>query len=152
MLLGEADKFAVTFYPDKKKILVSKGSTILSAAISAGIYVQSTCGGDGVCGRCKVIVKSGIVVSQPTGRISLQERRQGYYLACLSTVEGDLEVEIPEQSRASFEKLSPEEVELRMKGFYSSAEEIEESEAFVGEEIFVHSPLATKLYMELPPA
>ncbi|MDD4907863.1 MAG: ASKHA domain-containing protein [Candidatus Omnitrophica bacterium] len=151
MITGEVDKFTVTFYPDKKKILVSKGVTVLSAAISAGVYIHSTCGGDGVCGRCKVIIKSGTVISAPTGRLSLQERKQGYHLACLATIESDLEVEIPEQSRASFEKLSPEEVELRMKGFYSAPEEIEESEAFVGEEIFVHSPLATKLYLELPP-
>jgi uncharacterized 2Fe-2S/4Fe-4S cluster protein (DUF4445 family) len=151
MITGEVDKFTVTFYPDKKKILVSKGSSVLSAAISAGVYIHSTCGGDGVCGRCKVIVKSGTVMSAPTGRLTLQERKQGYYLACLATVESDVEIDIPEQSRASFEKLSPEEVELRMKGFYSPAEEIEESEAFVGEEIFVHSPLATKLYIELPP-
>ena len=151
MMTGEVDKFTVSFHPDKKKILVSKGSTVLSAAISAGVYIHSTCGGDGVCGRCKVIVKSGNVMSAPTGRLSLQERKQGYYLACLATIEGDVEIEIPEASRASFEKLSPEEVELRMKGFYSVSEEIEESEAFVGEEIFVHSPLATKLYLELPP-
>jgi len=151
VLLKDIDKFTVTFVPDNKKIVVNKGQTILSAAISAGVDINSSCGGDGVCGRCKVIVKSGNVVSSPTGRLSLDEKKQGYYLACLTTIEEDIEIEVPEQSRADFAKLSPAEVEMRLKGFYSTAEEIEESEAFVGEEIFVHSPLATKLYLELPP-
>ncbi len=41
-------KFKVTFLPDNKSILVEKDKTILSAAISAGVYVNSVCGGDGL--------------------------------------------------------------------------------------------------------
>ena len=89
------DKFKVTFYPDNKTIEVEKGKTILSAAISAGVYINSSCGGDGVCGRCKVILKKGQVLTQPTGRISLDERRQGIYLSCLTKIQSDLEVEVP---------------------------------------------------------
>ncbi|MFA5410639.1 MAG: ASKHA domain-containing protein [Candidatus Omnitrophota bacterium] len=144
------EKFKVTFYPDNKTIEVEKGKTILTAAISAGVYINSSCGGDGVCGRCKVILKKGEVISQPTGRLSLEERRQGVHLACLSTIEGDLEVEIPPESRLDLEQLNPEEVDLRLKGLYSKAEEIEPVKSILGEEIFHHSPLATKLYLELP--
>jgi uncharacterized 2Fe-2S/4Fe-4S cluster protein (DUF4445 family) len=145
------EKFKVTFYPDNKTIEVEKGKTILSAAISAGVYITSSCGGDGVCGRCKVILKKGKVATQPTGRISLEERKRGIYLSCLTSVEEDLEVEVPPESRLDFEKLTPAEVDLRLKGLYTKAEEIEPSAPIVGEEIFVHSPLATKLYLELPP-
>jgi uncharacterized 2Fe-2S/4Fe-4S cluster protein (DUF4445 family) len=63
------EKFKVTFYPDNKTVEVEKGKTILTAAISASVYINSSCGGEGVCGRCKVIVKIGQVFSQPTGRI-----------------------------------------------------------------------------------
>ena len=145
------EKFKVTFYPDNKSVEVERGKSILSAALSAGIYINSSCGGDGVCGRCKVILKKGQVMAHPTGRISLQERKGGVYLACLSLIQSDLEVEIPPESRLDFEKLSPEEVELRLKGVYSESEEVESSASILGEEIFVHSPLATKLYLELPP-
>jgi uncharacterized 2Fe-2S/4Fe-4S cluster protein (DUF4445 family) len=144
------EKFKVTFYPDNKSIEAEKGKTILSAAISAGVYINSSCGGDGVCGRCKVILKKGQVITQPTGRIGLEERRRGVYLACLSTIQSDLEIEVPPESRIEFEKLSPQELELRLKGLYSESEEVESAPSVLGEEIFVHSPLATKLYLELP--
>ena len=145
------EKFKVTFYPDNKTIEVEKGKNILSAAISAGVYINSSCGGDGVCGRCKVILKKGQVLTQPTGRISLEERKKGIYLACLTTIQSDLEIEIPPESRLDLEKLTPEEIDLRLKGLYSESEEVEAPESILGEEIFVHSPLATKLYLELPP-
>lgn len=145
------EKFKVTFYPDNKTIEVEKGKSILSAAISAGIYINSSCGGDGVCGRCKVILKKGEVFTQPTGRISLEERKCGIYLSCLTTIQGDLEVEVPPESRVDFGKLTPQELELRLKGLYSESEEVESSRSLLGEEIFVHSPLATKVYLELPP-
>ena len=149
--LVRMDKFKVQFYPDNKTIEVEKGKTILSAAISAGVYINSSCGGDGVCGRCKVILKSGQVITQPTGRISLEERKRGVYLACLATIQSDLEVEIPAESRLDLEKLSPQDLDLRLKGLYSESEDVESTASVLGEEIFVHSPLATKLYLELPP-
>ncbi|MFH1889064.1 MAG: ASKHA domain-containing protein [Candidatus Omnitrophota bacterium] len=145
------EKLKVTFYPDNKTIEVDKGKTILSAAISAGVYVNSGCGGDGVCGRCKVILKNGQVVTHPSGRISLQERKRGIYLACLTTIQSDLEVVIPPESRLDLEKLSPEEMDIRLKGLYTESEDVESAVSILGEEIFTHSPLATKLYLELPP-
>jgi uncharacterized 2Fe-2S/4Fe-4S cluster protein (DUF4445 family) len=144
------EKFKVTFYPDNKSIEVDKGKTILSVAISAGVYINSSCGGDGVCGRCKVILKKGQVITQPTGRLSLEERRRGVYLACFASVQSDLEVEVPPESRLDFEKLKSEEVDLRLKGLYTESEEVESAKSILGEEIFLHSPLATKLYLELP--
>jgi uncharacterized 2Fe-2S/4Fe-4S cluster protein (DUF4445 family) len=143
-------KFKVTFYPDNKTIEVEKGKTILSAAMSGGIYINSGCGGDGVCGRCKVILKKGQVQTHPTGRLSLEERKRGVYLACLARVQSDLEVEIPAESRLDFEKLTQEEIDLRLKGLYSESEEIELAPPILGKELFIHSPLATKLYLELP--
>ena len=144
------EKFKVTFVPDNKTIEVEKDKTILSAAISAGVYINSACGGEGVCGRCKVILKKGKVLSLPNAAITLDERRQHMYLACLTTIHSDLEVEIPSESRLDFEKLSPQELELRLKGLYSPAEDIQPASTPLTETLFTHSPLATKLYLELP--
>ena len=144
------EKFKITFYPDNKSIEVERGKTILSSAISAGVYINSSCGGDGVCGRCKVILKKGQVSTQPSGRISLEERKKQIFLACLTTIQSDLEIEVPPESRLDLEKLTQDEIDLRLKGLYSESEEIEPSASILGEEIFVHSPLATKLYLELP--
>ena len=93
------DKFKVTFQPDNKSVEVARDTTILSAAVSCGVYIKSDCGGDGVCGRCKVILKRGKVLTQPTGIINAQERKRNIYLACLTTVHSDLEIEVPSGSR-----------------------------------------------------
>jgi uncharacterized 2Fe-2S/4Fe-4S cluster protein (DUF4445 family) len=145
------EKFKVRFEPDNKEIEIAKGKTILAAAISAEVHINSSCGGDGVCGRCKVIIKSGKVHTQPTGRISIEEKRLGYILACLSTIESDLVVEIPSESRLDFDKASEAEQYLqRLKGIFSDAVEVEKGISVLPEDIFAHSPLATKVYLEIP--
>jgi len=145
------EKVTVKFYPDNKQVQIEKGKTVLAAAISAGMHINSSCGGDGVCGRCKVIIKSGKVQTQPTGRITLEERRLGYLLACLSTIETDLEVEIPPESRLDLEKITEAEAYLqRLKGVFTESVEVEKGTSILPEDIFTHSPLATKLYLEVP--
>ncbi|MFH0739135.1 MAG: ASKHA domain-containing protein [Candidatus Omnitrophota bacterium] len=144
------EKFKVTFYPDNKTVEVEKDRSILSAAISAGAYINSSCGGDGVCGRCKVILRSGKVISQSAGRITADEKKRGVHLACATFVQSDLEVEIPARSRLNLEGLTQEEINKRLQRDYSAPEELDLSELPPGADIFVHSPLATKLYLELP--
>ncbi|MDD5165878.1 MAG: ASKHA domain-containing protein [Candidatus Omnitrophica bacterium] len=138
------EKFKVKFYPDNKAIEVKNDTTILSAAISCGVYINSVCGGDGVCGKCKVIVRNGTVITQPNGAINLEEKRQHIYLACLTTIHSDAEIEVLPESRLDFEKLSTQE-------FYTKSEEIEPAASSLKEGVFAHSPLATKEYLELPP-
>jgi uncharacterized 2Fe-2S/4Fe-4S cluster protein (DUF4445 family) len=146
------EEFNVTFLPDKLTIKVAQGETILGAALSAGVYIHSSCGGEGVCGRCKVIVKQGKVSSSPTGRISKEEKEKGYHLACLGIIESDLVIEVPAESRSEFDKISEEEAfDQRLKGIYSKAEEIDKADNYLAKDIFAHSPLATKLFLKLDP-
>ena len=99
----EKDTYTVTFFqPHPTKIEVHKGGDLLSAAVAAGVYINSSCGGDGVCGRCKVIIKKGEIKTEPSGRISMQEREKGYVLACQTTVHSDAEIEVPAESRLDF--------------------------------------------------
>ena len=144
-------KYKVTFYPDNKTVEVPDDTTILSAAISAGVYVNSTCGGDGVCGRCKVVLKKGQVLTQPTGRISPEERKKGMYLACLTSIHSDTEIDVPPESRLDLENLSVQDVELRLKGMYDRAEEIEFPVPGLVDGVFAYEPLAQKLYLSLTP-
>jgi uncharacterized 2Fe-2S/4Fe-4S cluster protein (DUF4445 family) len=143
------EKCKVTFYPDNKTVEVPKGETILAAALSVDIYLSSTCGGDGVCGRCKVLVKKGKVVSQPTGRVSTEEKEKGVHLACLTVIEGDVEIEILPQSRLDFEKISDQDVEARLRGLYSDAEEIEVTN-IPKTVAYTPDPLTSKLHIVLP--
>lgn len=142
----------VTFYPYDKKIEVPAGTDILTAAMAAGIYINSSCGGEGVCGRCKVIVKSGEVQSEPTGRLSKEELEKSYVLACHSTIHSDAEIDVPPASRLEKEQILTEEVrEERLVGVFSKAEEVEKGVEIKERAIFSHSPLATKLFLKLPP-
>ncbi len=145
------DKFKVTFKPDNKDIRIRKGENLLRAAVQAGIYIHSSCGGDGVCGRCKIIVKKGNFRTEPTGRITKEEKKRGYVLACLTSVQGNLVVEIPPESKLDLEEITEEEAKfLRLKGLFTPSEEVEVERAFIKEKVFEHSPLATKLYLKLP--
>ena len=144
------EHFKVTFYPDNKTVTVQKDTTILAASISAGVYINSSCGGDGVCGRCKVVLRSGKVLSQSSGRLTPAERSRGIYLACLTAVHGDLQVEVPPESRLSLEGLTPEEVASRLKRDYSEPEDIEPCDVVPVGDAFGHAPLAAKAYVSLP--
>lgn len=92
--------YIVTFQPDNKSIKVKKGQTLMQAAIEAGVFINSVCGGLGKCGKCKVQVK-GKVSAPDSELISKEEKDNNICLACESTVEGDVEVYIPEVSRAA---------------------------------------------------
>jgi uncharacterized 2Fe-2S/4Fe-4S cluster protein (DUF4445 family) len=89
----------VHFLPDDRNVEVERGESVLAAAQKAGIYISSVCGGDGICGKCRVIVRSGEIHSKPTTLLDRDEIRRNYILACQSTVQGDLEVEIPPETR-----------------------------------------------------
>lgn len=45
------DKHTVVFQPMGVKTEVTTGTSLLEAANEAGIYVNSLCGGEGVCGK-----------------------------------------------------------------------------------------------------
>jgi len=145
------EKFKVVFKPDGKIAEVKKGADLLSAAVSCGLHINSSCGGEGICGRCKVIIKKGNFRTEPSGRISIQERKKGYVLACLTTVEGDLEVLVPRESRLDLGKIKEEDARLhRLKGIYSEATDIDKGKPIISEDVFTHSPISTKIYVDLP--
>ncbi|HUT86687.1 MAG TPA: 2Fe-2S iron-sulfur cluster-binding protein, partial [Candidatus Heimdallarchaeota archaeon] len=76
----------VTFLPSEESIEVESGTTLLDAAKQAGVFVASICGGDGICGKCRLVVQSGEVDASPTTLLSRQEIQAGYVLACQTKV------------------------------------------------------------------
>jgi uncharacterized 2Fe-2S/4Fe-4S cluster protein (DUF4445 family) len=84
----------ITFHPDKKRVAVPLGSDILTASVKANIFLASSCGGKGMCGRCKVKILSGEIDSEPTGKISEEEKKNNIFLACRTFAKSNLEVEI----------------------------------------------------------
>jgi uncharacterized 2Fe-2S/4Fe-4S cluster protein (DUF4445 family) len=90
----------IHFVPSGLEVEAPAGTTILEAAQEAGIMINSICGGDGICGKCKVQVVEGKVDSPPTMLLSRDEVQRNYLLACQAKlVDGDVVVSIPEESR-----------------------------------------------------
>ena len=90
----------VTFQPSGKTVYVLKGTRLVEAAAGAGITLDVPCGGEGTCGKCRVIVRRGACPATPAELelLSEQELAGGYRLACQSLVCGPTTVEIPESS------------------------------------------------------
>ncbi len=128
----------VRFLPDERVAEVEKGQTVLAAAQKAGIYISSLCGGDGICGKCRVILRSGEIGSKPTTLLGRDEIRQGYILACQCTVQGDLEVEIPPETRLEEGRILSDEDAER----FGQLSLIQRAE-------FPHAPLVRKMHLEL---
>jgi uncharacterized 2Fe-2S/4Fe-4S cluster protein (DUF4445 family) len=87
----------VVFEPQGVEVEVPAGMVLGEAIARAGIEFNLPCGGQGRCGRCKVIVRSGEVVRRGSSRITEEELTRGYALACQTEVYGDLDVLIPPQ-------------------------------------------------------
>jgi len=88
----------VKFLPHETEIEVPDGETIIHAAMEAGIHINASCGGEGVCGKCRVMIEQGTVEGGITEKLSLEDQDKGYRLACQAVVKGDLAVRIPVES------------------------------------------------------
>ena len=88
----------VRFLPHNREIQVPLGENLLRAAMEAGVYIQASCGGEGLCGKCKVRIEKGEVAGERTPKISEEEFEGGSRLACQTQIRSDLEVRIPVES------------------------------------------------------
>ncbi len=144
-------KCRVTFFPDRKEVVVDAGTTVLSAALSAQIALASDCGGEGVCGKCRVAVKAGRIEASGRGKRVLRGSAPGTVLACQALVMSDLNVEIPPEARLGAGAPGGEEMDLRCRGFFEQIEEAATPEHRPPEQPVELAPVVTKVYLELPP-
>lgn len=108
------EKFMVIFQPSGRRGFVQKGKTLKEASIQLGVDIEGVCGGKGLCGKCKVKVEHGLFenygirsshnnlspMNETEKRFfNPEEEREGYRLACLTKIVGDLVVFVPEESR-----------------------------------------------------
>ena len=129
-------KCLVIFHPEGRVVDVEKGSRLLDAAHAAGVVVDSPCGGEGICGKCRVRIRHGEVKAPSTTHLTTRQIRAGYCLACQATVESDLVVEVPIESQLATFQVLTREPELK------EAAAVEAAKKLLG-------PLTTKRYLEL---
>ncbi len=90
-------KVSVTFQPHDKVTRVPPGTSIFNAANWIGLAIDSTCGGMGTCGKCRVRVSSGEAAVTAADRkvFSSEELGHGWRLSCRAVVETDTVCEVP---------------------------------------------------------
>ncbi len=137
----EKDKVNITFLPESEVIKVERGVSLLEASVRAGVYVNSICGGDGICGKCKLVVKEGEVETRPTTLLSREEIKKGYVLACQTEVMDDVIVEVPLESRIKGKILVDKDAQ-RFRALYAPLKE---------KVFFKYEPLIQKFYLKLSP-
>ena len=90
---------SVTFLPHEKSITVPEGESLLRAAMEAGVHINASCGGDGVCAKCRILIEEGHVDGGLSDRISMDDQAKGYRLACQTRVaDADVVVRVPVES------------------------------------------------------
>jgi len=112
--MTSAEGSFVVFTPSGKRGRFHEDSSLLDAARSLGVDLDSVCGGRGICGRCQVVVaegefaKHGITsradhltpLSEPEARY---RERSGLApdrrLGCHARVTGDLVIDVPPESQ-----------------------------------------------------
>ena len=141
-------KHQVKFFPYEKTVEIEEGTTIAEAAQRGDVFINNLCGGEGVCGECRVQVLKGEarVEEKISAFFSQQELDEGFVLACQTKIHGDLEVEIPPESRI-------EEEQIITGGTAEGAGKESETVPTKAPELAVSpfKPLVRKIYLELPP-
>jgi len=116
------EKSRVIFHPEGKRLDITLGKTLLDAAGKLGLDIQSLCGGRGICGKCRVIIRRGMGALSPITEaekrfLSESEIEDGFRLACQAVVKDQdtIIVEVPQQSRVGQQRLLLKGLERRVK-------------------------------------
>ena len=136
----------VTFQPEGKTAQAQTGESLLDIASREEIDISNLCGGQGVCGKCRVKISKG--EANFTGKgisfLSKQELEDGYVLACQTKVlTEDVEVWIPPESRKEEEQI------LTVDHIVQYDEPVTMEQAPAKRSLH-RQPLTQKFFLELP--
>ena len=133
----------IKFLPYNKEISIEHGDNLIRAAMEAGAHINASCGGEGVCGKCRVIIEDGNVEGGITEKLSKEDLGRGYRQACLSSVQNDLVVRIPVESEVDAGVFNLQKTPRRTAKIWEiNLEELKEKGLFM--------PPVEKKYLELP--
>jgi len=135
----------IKFLPGGREVEVEEGETIIKAARRAGIHINASCGGSGVCGKCRILVEEGEVCEGISEKLSAKDIEAGYRLACSAIIKGDLTVRVPVESGLHGGGLG-----IAVPIRHRASMHVYDIEDLREEGIF--SPPVEKLFLELPRA
>jgi uncharacterized 2Fe-2S/4Fe-4S cluster protein (DUF4445 family) len=111
----------VIFEPDGRRSTAHSNQTILDVAHQVGLQIRSDCGGQGICGKCRVHVEPQTGLKELTSielsKLTSHHQKAGFRLACQARINGtsDLIVTIPTASRGLQRQLQITGVSLSYK-------------------------------------
>lgn len=135
--------YNVTFVPHKKEVVCPEGESLLHAAMEAGVHVNASCGGEGLCGKCRVVVEKGEIEGGISERLTREDLEENYRLACLCRIKGDLTVRVPFESEVDASVLNRQFSPRRTARVQQmNLEDLKNKGLFI--------PPVEKLYLEIP--
>ena len=109
----------VYFVKSNTKAEPYPGETISALARRTGIYIDSPCGDNGLCGKCGVQIM-GVAAPEPTGRergvFSEAELKLGFRLSCQHEALPGMQIVVPDSDLASAQILGSAEEPLSLSG------------------------------------
>jgi uncharacterized 2Fe-2S/4Fe-4S cluster protein (DUF4445 family) len=133
----------ILFVPHNKKIAVDDGEVLLRAALEAGVHINASCGGEGVCGKCRVIIESGQVEGGISEKLSAGDVAANYRMACQTMVKSDLTARVPVESEVDATVLNLQSAPRRTARIKQmNFDDLKEKGLFM--------PPVEKRYLELP--
>ncbi len=136
-------KHHILFLPHNVEIFVEKGENLIRAAIQAGVHINASCGGEGVCGKCRVIIEEGNVEGGISEKLDREDIEKGYRQACLSNVLSDLVVRIPIESEVDAGMLNLQQTPRKTARIWEmNLDDLKDEGLFM--------PPVEKKYLELP--
>ena len=90
------NKFTITFEPGDHKVIVSEGSSIKEAIVTAALDFDFPCGGRGTCGKCriKVLGKELAPTEKELKYLQKNELLDGIHLACELEVHDNITLQL----------------------------------------------------------
>jgi uncharacterized 2Fe-2S/4Fe-4S cluster protein (DUF4445 family) len=122
--MNNRQHYTLKVLPLNIELRVSSGSNLWQSLIANNIDIQSSCGGTGTCGRCRVKVLKGDVACRDNKIISREENGSGIVLACLSTISSDSEISIVARPEKRI-KIEGDKFSYRKNAFYTEASAVE---------------------------
>ncbi|MCD8015225.1 MAG: ASKHA domain-containing protein [Lachnospiraceae bacterium] len=77
-----------------------EGESLLDVAKKMNVAIDAPCNGNAACGKCRVKLAGGELDTKKTSHITDEEFAQGWRLACVSKVNADCEVLVPDIASA----------------------------------------------------
>jgi len=135
---------SVTFLPHNVTVSAAAGESLLRAALEAGVHINASCGGEGVCGKCRVLVERGGVEEGISERLGQEDIDKGYRLACLTKISEDVSIRIPVETAVDRSVM-----QLQVTPRRTATIQHPDFESLKEEGLFI--PPVEKIYLELPP-